>query len=381
MTLPRHRICYVVASEITATAFLIDQIREASARYDVTIALNTRNPEFLIPFGIDVSAVRIPIERKISLSADFSALLLLYKLFRSSNFDLVHSVSPKAGLLAMLAGFLAGVPRRLHVFTGQVWVTRTGIARLALKQLDRLLAALATQILIDSPSQRDFLVAQGVVSSDKCTVLGKGSISGVDTTRFRPDANARALLRQELNIPADGILFIYLGRLNRDKGVLDLAAAFSQLCQKRKDVWLLLVGPDEAHLHDSILQICASCPAQLRLVDYTNQPERYMAAADVFCLPSYREGFGTVIIEAAACGVPAVASRIYGITDAIVEGKTGLLHAPGDTTALTAAMARLADDPALRRTLGETARARALVDFQASSLTSALLDFYAKILN
>jgi glycosyltransferase involved in cell wall biosynthesis len=117
------------------------------------------------------------------------------------------------------------------------------------------------------------------------------------------------------------------------------------------------------------------------LIDYTDQPARYMATADVFCLPSYREGFGTVIIEAAACGVPAIASRIYGVTDAIADGKTGLLHTPGDNAALATAMERLAADPALRRTLGEAAHARALADFAMPTLTSALLDFYAKMLN
>jgi glycosyltransferase involved in cell wall biosynthesis len=381
MNNPRRTICFVVASEITVTAFLIEQIRATSLKYEVCVVLNTRNTAFLIPFGIAATVVAVPVERKIKPFSDLAALFALYRLFRQRRFDLIHSVSPKAGLLAMLAGFLAGVPRRLHVFTGQVWVTRKGFARLALKQLDRLLAALATHILIDSPSQRDFLVAQDVVRSDKCTVLGKGSISGVDTTRFRPDADARALLRQELNIPADGILFIYLGRLNRDKGVLDLAAAFAQLSQDRQNVWLLLAGPDEENLRADILQTCARCSAQLRLVDYTSQPARYMASADVFCLPSYREGFGTVVIEAAACGLPAVASRIYGVTDAVVDGQTGLLHPPGDRAAVTAAMARLAADAELRHTLGAAARARAIADFSSTALTSALLCFYEKILN
>lgn len=376
----RRRICFVVATEITATAFLLDQIRAAAALYDVCIALNTRNTSFLAPFGIAVEVVPVAIERKIRPLSDFAALFALFRLFRARRFDLVHSVSPKAGLLAMLAGFLAGVPQRLHVFTGQVWATRRGLPRFGLKCADRLLAALATHVLIDSPTQRDFLVAQNVVRPAKCTVLAKGSISGVDTARFRPDGAARAAVRQELGIAADGVLFLYLGRLNRDKGMLDLAAAFAQSCRQRDNVWLALVGPDEQDLSARIREICQPCANRLRLVDYTSQPERYMAAADVFCLPSYREGFGTVVIEAAACGVPAVASRIYGVTDAVVDGKTGLLHPPGDRGALATAMVRLAADRQLCVALGAAARERVLADFAMAALTAATLDFYAKIL-
>ena len=381
MTGRLKRICFVVASEITATAFLLDQIRQAALQYEVCVALNTGDIFFLIRYGITAEVVPVPLERKIRPLADMRALFALWRLFRARRFDLVHSVSPKAGLLAMLASFLAGVPRRLHVFTGQVWATRSGIARESLKAVDTLLAALATHILVDSPSQRDFLVSAGVVSRDKSTVLAKGSISGVDPARFHPDSMAFTAVRQELRIPARGVLFLYLGRLNRDKGILDLATAFAQLCRQRDDVWLALVGPDEQGLQARIRQLCAQCADRLRMVDYTGQPERFMAASDVFCLPSYREGFGTVILEAAACGVPGIASRIYGVTDAVVDGETGILFAPGDTIALAAAMARLAGDPQLRRALGDAARGRALADFPMTALTSALLDFYAKILN
>jgi len=377
----KPRVCFVVATEITVTAFLLDQIRTAAKTHDVCVALNTRNNAFLAPYEINVEVVPVAIERKIKPLADLAALFALYRLFCARRFDLIHSVSPKAGLLAMLAGFLAGVPRRLHVFTGQVWVTRRGLSRFFLKSLDRLLAALATHLLADSPSQRDFLVADGVVTATKCTVLGKGSISGVNTARFQPDAAARDMVRLELAVPADGVLFLYLGRLNRDKGIADLAAAFANLCRSRDDIWLALVGPDEENMATLARQLCGAHADHLRLVDYTNTPQRYMAAADVFCLPSYREGFGTVVIEAAACGVAAIASRIYGLTDAVIDAETGLLHAAGDVATIETMMARLAGDRALRQRLGAAARNRACADFAMPVLTSALLVFYAKMLN
>jgi len=380
-TIRRKRVCFVVASEITVTAFLIDQIRQTASTYDVCVALNTGNTSFLVPYGIAAEIVPIRIERKITLLADICGLYALHRLFRTRGVDLVHSVSPKAGLLAMIAGFLARVPRRLHVFTGQVWVTRSGPARWFLKSMDALLAMLATHVLVDSPSQRDFLISERVVSKTKAVVLAHGSVSGVDVTRFRPDAVARASSRRELGIDDDAILFLYLGRLTRDKGIIDLATAYAEICRQRSNLWLALIGPDEEELLPQVTTICRNCGDRMRATGYTAEPERFLAAADVFCLPSYREGFGTTVIEAAACGVPAIASRIYGITDAVVDGATGILHDVGDRTGLASAMMRLAVEPQLRQTMGGMARARALSDFSMTALTSALLGFYAKILN
>ncbi len=377
----RHRICYVVSSEITVSAFLRGPIRHAGASYDVTVVINTGNPEFLAQLGLTATLQAIAIERRIAPWRDARALLALYRLFRRERFHLVHSVSPKAGLLAMLAGRLARVPVRVHTFTGQVWVTRTGFTKWFLKLMDRLIVVFATHVLVDSPSQREFLLAQRVVSADKSWVLGKGSISGVDVARFKPDPHMRDSLRRELGYRDNDVVFLYLGRLNRDKGVLDLTAAFARVPPVADNARLLVVGPDEDGAKAAMRDALGNTTAQVRFVDYTDRPQDYMGAADVFCLPSYREGFGTVIIEAAACGVPAIASRIYGIIDAVVDGVTGILIAPGDVAALTAAMAQLANDPQRRRALGEAARKRALADFPASALTSALAVFYAKILN
>jgi glycosyltransferase involved in cell wall biosynthesis len=303
-------------------------------------------------------------------------LWLLLRLFRRSRFAAIQSVTPKAGLLAMLAGWMARVPVRVHVFTGQVWVTRAGLARWFLKRMDRVIAACATHVIVDSASQREFLIEQGVIDAHRSRVLGKGSISGVDATRFRPDAGARSALRAELGCDGDSVVFLFLGRLNRDKGVPELAAAFAQIAARDPRPRLVVVGPDEDGSQPRMLAALGAAAARAAFVSYTDHPERYMAAADVFCLPSYREGFGTTIIEAAACGVPAIASRIYGITDAIEDGATGLLCAPADAGALAACMDRLARDPDLRLALGERARERALRDFSATAITAELVSFY-----
>jgi glycosyltransferase involved in cell wall biosynthesis len=368
----RARICFVVASPLTVKAFLSDQIAALAREHAVTVVSNLESGEQLESISGTARVLSVPIERRIAPLRDLAALVRLTLLFRRSRFAAVQSVTPKAGLLAMLAGFLSRVPVRVHVFTGQVWVTRRGVTRWFLKLMDRVIASCATHVLADSPSQREFLLAQGVVSAQKSRVLGKGSICGVDTGRFRPDRQARSRVRNALGIDDTTVVFLYLGRLNADKGLLDLARAYA--APGLRDTALLVVGPDEERIRPKMHEICRG--ARLIFLDYTPAPQDYMAAADVLCLPSYREGFGAAIIEAAACGVPAIGSRIYGIIDAIVEGETGLLHTLADASDLAGKMEMLMKDPMLRQRLGARARQRAVNEFNQQRITQALLDYY-----
>jgi glycosyltransferase involved in cell wall biosynthesis len=366
---------------MTVLAFLKNHIAAATEHYDVSVVANTADAGFLRGLGLVATLHPVEIVRPISLWQDLSALRVLVGLFRQHNFDIVHSVSPKAGLLAMFAAMLAGVRHRVHTFTGQVWVTRRGWRRWMLRKADALLASLTSRILVDSPSQREFLVSEGVFDADKAEVIGKGSICGVDSARFHPDSEERRTLRDTLGIPQSDPVLLFLGRLNRDKGVLDLVEAFAALAQRFPEPRLLLVGPDEDGLAERIAQASGAAAGRVQRIDYTAQPERYMAAADIFCLPSYREGFGQVLVEAAAAGLPAVASRIYGITDAVVEGETGLLHPPGDVVAIQAALAQLICDAPRRAAMGERARRRALAEFSQAESTQGLMAFYGKMLD
>jgi glycosyltransferase involved in cell wall biosynthesis len=243
-----------------------------------------------------------------------------------------------------------------------------------------LLARLTTDLLVVSDSEREFLIAVRLIPAAKSRVLNHGSIAGVDCGRFKPDSSARAALRAEIGIPADAPVFLFVGRLNRDKGVLDLARAYAEFAREDTACRLLIVGPDEEGLLPEIEQACAACRSRLHVAGLSAVPERYMAASDVLCLPSYREGFGVVIIEAAAAGVPAIGSRIYGITDAIVEGETGLLFEAGDVRQLALSMRTLAGDASLRRRMGQRARERAVRDFSSTVMTVALLEYYEKLL-
>ena len=160
---------------------------------------------------------------------DLKALIQLHRHFSNNQYDIICTVTPKAGLLGMLAGFLSRVPCRLHIFTGQVWVTRSGMTRWVFKSADKLIAWLATSLLTDSDSQRKFLIDEHVTDAAKVQVIGGGSICGVDTQRFRP-CEDRLELRLNLGIPDDHVVLLFLGRMSRDKGLLDLARAFITDC-------------------------------------------------------------------------------------------------------------------------------------------------------
>ena len=374
----RKRICLVCAEPATFDAFLAPHAARLGVDYAVSVVANgrPRTADF-----VSASFYSVPLARNISPLRDLAALRQLVRLFRAERFDAVHSFTPKAGLIAMLAARRAGVGVRVHTFTGQVWATRRGLARWFLQRMDRLMVGAATHLLADSPSQAEFLVATGIVPRARVAVIGDGSICGVNLDRFKPDAVARREVRAELGVAAEARLFLFLGRLKRDKGVGELAHAFRELAATHASAHLALVGPDEENLQSELKATLAPCADRVRFVGVTAQPERYLAAADALCLPSHREGFGNVIIEAAACGCPAVASKIYGVTDAIEDGRTGLFHPPGDVAALRRCLDRLATEPETLAQLGMNARARALRLFNERRITDGLEEFYAHALN
>lgn len=370
------RICLIVCNLYTAEVFLLDQIRALTAHYDVTLATNTQKFGFFAERGIRAKLINIPIERKIDCRNDIRALYRLSRMFRKQSFALVHSVDPKAGLLSMTAGILARIPVRIHTFTGQVWVTRKGVMRWLLKTVDRIIAQFATHILVDSSSQRKFLLQHGIVAEKKSFVLGQGSISGVDVGRFRPNLSARQQIRARNSVPAESLLFLYMSRLTRDKGALVMAEAFAKFAASDDESHLFVVGPDEDGVLPEMKRLLNKCLPRVHFFGFTSVPEEFMAGADVLCLPSYREGFGTVLINAAAAGIPALASRIYGSVDAVEDGITGLLHQPGNASEMAEHMMRLKNNPSLRKTLGDNGRHRAVRDFSEKSVTSAVLNFY-----
>jgi nucleoside-diphosphate-sugar epimerase/glycosyltransferase involved in cell wall biosynthesis len=357
----KTKIAIIAPTEMTVRAFLLNHIINLQDSYEISVITHTSDYSFLNDSGVKVKVISLHIVREISFIRDLLCLLKLMSIIKENRFDLIFSVAPKTGLLTMLAGFFLKTPIRIHMFTGQIWATRKGVGRLFFKLIDSLIAKISTHILADSKSQRKFLENEGVVLPGRLGVLADGSICGINELRFKPDTDSRTKLRSTYMIPDDAVVFLFLGRLRRDKGVLDLASAMNSIHKDgHQQVYLLIVGPDEDGMRAQIEETCASCLDKLYFVDYTNKPEIYMASADVFCLPSYREGFGLVVLEAASCGLPSVASNIYGLTDAVQEGVTGLLHQPKSILEIQTCLMKFVNDKRLCAQMGQAARNRAI---------------------
>ena len=376
----RKKICFVVAVPGTAEAFLRDHISALSKEYDVFIAGNITSKE-----QIDMLEVNgyfpFAIQRSISLGTDIKAVWQLYRYFKRMKFDAVHSVTPKAGMTTAIAARMAGIKHRTHIFTGQVWATRKGVMRWLLKSIDKVTASLDNHILVDGKSQRRYIIKNGVVSEKKSCVLGAGSISGVNTDRFIPSDEVRAQVREELNLTADKVVFTFMGRANREKGIHELLQAFDNMAASHPEAFLLIFGRDE----DGCLKTVTQYPNIKDGVNYlyygtTPTPGIHLQASDVFVMPSYREGFGSSVIEASCLGLPVICSDAYGIMDAMVEGETGLRCKVGDVTSLQKALETLLTDASKREFLGANGRKRVLEKFKGSDITAEWVKFYHEIL-
>jgi len=372
----KPRLCFVVSAPITAVSFLNGHIDYLSSHFEVTVVCNFDGTEKYISKNASLENIRIV--RDVAPLSDLQAIYILTRFLKKGSFQIVHSITPKAGLITAFSGWLARTPHRIHWFTGQVWVLKSGFQRWVFKNLDRLVAKLNTSSLVDSPSQLDFLVEQRVVSPVKAQVLGSGSIAGVDTRRFRPNPETRVATRAELGIvDPNAPIILFVGRLNHDKGIGTLVDAFSSQTI-HPDSYLLLIGPDEENYVPRILELLGERRKYVRYVPLTLEPEKYMVASDVFCLPSLREGFGLSIIEAGSSGLASVASRIYGITDAIQDGRTGILHNPGDVIGLTKSLNQILVNDELRIGMGIAARERVKENWKCSKLQQALGNYYER---
>lgn len=372
----RKKICFVVSSLGTAKVFLMNHIQELNVHFDIYLVGNYE--EIAMPFlkELPIKDIKnIAIPRNVSLVKDVRAVLHLRTYFIEMKFDAVHTVTPKVGLLGILAARLGGVRIRIHIFTGQVWHTKTGFIKTFLMFLDRFLVWNTTHILVDGESQRQFLIKNKIVEESNSFVLGKGSISGVDTKRFVPSAIMKKEVREELGIKKDEVVFMFLGRMNTDKGINELAEAFSTIKKKYNNALLLLVGEDEENMAPLVKQKVNVDKAVI-FYGVTLTPERLLQACDVFCMPSYREGFGTSVIEASLLEKPIICSDTYGLMETIIDQKTGLRHKVADVDSLYFAMEKLLHNQDLRLALGKGGREYVLKNFSAQTISKKWVEFY-----
>jgi glycosyltransferase involved in cell wall biosynthesis len=379
------KLCRIVTVPQTFQGLLGEQLRCILAHgIDLTLVSSPGHELEEVLRGVAAKGVAVPMARKPAPLADLRSLLILLRFLSKNHFDIVHSSTPKAGFLASLAGTLARVPIRIHTFTGQPWVELAGLKRRIPRECDRLIAKLATQCYADSPSQRDFLISEGLVAPGKIAVIGAGSISGVDLKRFsliKWGGETARQTRSELGIPADALVIAFVGRLTKDKGVVELLAAFELIAKSNSAVHLLLVGPfepDRDPLPAETLERLKSHPC-VHGVGFSITPEKFLGVADIFCLPSYREGFGSVAIEAAAMELPAVVTRVTGLVDAVVDGVTGLIVPPKNVSRLAKALQKLARSQELRQSMGRAARDRVVGNFDARLINEAVVGEYSQL--
>jgi len=370
----------------------------------ITFSFFTGQIAYMKARGFDVSAVASPgpvldevgereriachgveMPRSVSPLRDLVALVRLVRLLRRLAPNVVHAHTPKGGLLGMWAAWLARVPVRLYHVHGLPYVTATGWRRALLRWTEKASCRRAHQVLCVSESIRSVAIRDGLCAATRIKVLLAGSINGVDAAgRFDParfGSAERLAIRARHGIPPDALVVGFVGRLVRDKGLVELAEAWRLLRDRWPALHLLVAGPVEARdpVPARVVSLLRS-DARIHLVGEERQTPPLYAAMDVICLPTYREGLPVVPLEAAAMGLPVVATRVPGCVDAVVDGVTGTLVPARDAAALTAALQRYLGDADLRHRHGTAGRQRVLRDFVPDAIWVAQHAEYVRLL-
>ena len=372
----KKKICFVVSAPGTAVAFLKNHIERLSEHYDVYLVANIKSETSVN--GLKLAGYRaIQIERRPSIMKDLKALRALYRYFKEMQFDLVQSQASKPSLLMAVAAFCAKVPIRIRIFTGQIWCNMTGIKRMFYKFLDRLTVRLNTHLLADGFPQMEYLIAQKIVKRERIQVLGNGSICGVDVSKYNPTPEVRSSVRQELGYSDEAVVYVFLGRLKREKGIREILSAFNKIVVECSNAKLLLLGPDEEGCDKWIVDYPNLIAGEnVLFYGFTKEPFRMLQAGDVYLLPSYREGFGMSVLEASCMHLPVICSDVYGMADTFVDGETGLKCKVRDDESLKACMLKMYDDKDMRMRMGTLGRQRVEKMFPKSLVTDAWEEYY-----
>ena len=365
----RFKIVLISNTSNFFNVFMLNHIKQLSKQYDLFICCNDVD-KLKKKIPSNVSLININFKRSISLFHDIAAFFITLFFFLKKRPNLSISFTPKIGFMVALASFVARTPNRIHWFTGQIWAKKKGFVRMFYKLIDKLIVSLSHNVLIDSFSQKDFLILEKIVSSNKSIVLHKGSVGGVDVLKFRFNKQKRIRARKQYSISKNTFVFLYLGRINKDKGITELIEAFQKI-KKNLDVLLIFVGTIE----DEKLTHLLKNKKKILFFNYTNRPEDWFSMADILCLPSHREGFGTVVIEAASCAIPTLCSNIYGLHDAVIDNKTGFFHEVGNIDDIKKKMLYIIKNKKLVKNYGISARRKILKDFEKSVITKKLLSF------
>lgn len=326
-----------------------------------------------------VRTVAVPMQRRIAPLADLRSLWRLIRVFRRERPDIVHSITPKAGLLSMMAAWICRVPVRLHTFTGLVFPTATGLKQRILILTDRLTCACATHIVPEGEGVRQDLNNYRITRKP-LRVLGHGNVRGINLQHY--DRTAEVLAAAAAIRRPECFTFIFIGRLVGDKGINELIEAFTRLHSEHPATRLLLVGRQEPALDPlapSTVEAIERCDA-IEAVGQQSDVRPWLAASDALVFPSYREGFPNVVIEAGAMGLPSIVTDINGSREIIIEGRNGTIIPPRSAAALHAAMLRFLTSPAEVAAMAAAARDLVATRYEQTYVRRCLKDYYREIL-
>lgn len=331
-----------------------------------------------------VRTVGVKMSRRWDVMCDIVALFKLIKIFRKERPDMVHSMTPKAGLLCMMAARIAKVPVRMHTFTGLIFPSSQGIKRRILRFSDELTCRFATHI---NPEGEGVMMEMmdARLTRKPLKVLGNGNVRGIDLDHYYRSLAMEEegrLLRIRLGIKYNEFVFILVGRLVGDKGINELISAFDRLRNIYPDIHLILVGQAENEFDPLKSKTYARMNTihNLYVPGFQNDVRPWFAMADALVFPSYREGFPNVVIEAGAMGLPSIVSDISGSREIIHDGENGLIIPPKDEEALYQAMKRFVENPLLVRRLALRARDMVASRYEQGFVRKCLKDYYKKIL-
>ena len=362
------KICYVTTVPITLEAFVLPTLRYLHEHTDWEICvMSDEDPEFAQRLPEYIRYIPVSMKRGISLSG-IGAMAKMVKIFR---------------LYASMAAKMAGIPVRLYCQWGMAFVGFSGWKRRVFKAIEKLVCRLSTWVEPDSLGNLKFSHQEGLYPEDKGSVVWNGSASGVNLEKFDISQKEvwRGKIRSQYGIPENAFVYGFIGRITGEKGINELFAAYEKI-SKERDVYLMLVGYlEKADSVDAQLYEWAQNQEKILFCDYTKVVEQYMAAMDVYILPSYREGFGSAVVEAEAMGVPVIVSDIPGPTDAMVRDRTGLVVKKADVDSLYEAMLRMKDDDDLRTRCGEEARKFARENFEQQQLFAHILEDRKRLLS
>lgn len=362
-------------------AYFHDQALLFSQWYDM-VYVSSPGAEHAGMRNNGIRTEEIFIARPISPVQDLITLWKLFCFFRKEKPAIVHSVTPKAGLLSMTAAWLARVPVRIHTFTGLLFPWRGGVMHHILKLTDRITCFFASNINPEGEGVRKDL-QKFCITRKPLPILGHGNIRGINLEKYSP-RGTRLQTRQNLGIPEDAFVFAFTGRLVKDKGINELVSAFAELAAKHPSAHLLLIGPQEPEL-DPLLpetqELIASHPGIHSPGSCKNVPEM-LEAADAFVFPSYREGFPNALLEAQAMSLPCIATDICGCNEIIASGENGLLIPARAAAPLREAMDTIISMTADERThMGRNARRQIEEKFSAAYVARNLHNYYQQLLN